>query len=116
MSRSTRERRLEAEELWPNLRQFLRRYFHPNWVIEFATVEAALDQAIPDCPLERREAIIGEWRDWNARKGWSSTLHLKLGHSLGVDIPFDQDVTARRFMNRIYDRLVESVRAEQARA
>jgi len=116
MSRATRERRLEAKESWPNLSQFLDCYFHQDWMVEFTTVEAALEQAIIDWPLDGRAVTISEWRDWNVKKGWSRNLHLTFNDSFGLAVHFDDDVAARRFMNRVHDRLLESVRAEQVRS
>src|SRR3546814_19928895 len=66
MSREIRERRLKAQENWPELRQFLECYLHEDWNHFDASPEAAIDRAIGDHALDVRQAIVRQWRDWNA--------------------------------------------------
>ena len=112
MSRATRERWLEAEAHWPNLQQFLACYFHQDCTVEFKTLEEALDRAIAGWTLDGRRLVLREWRDWNAKRGWRNDAEAYVGDGFGVDLLFEDDVAARKFMNRVYERLIGSVRAD----
>ena len=78
-------------------------------------MEAALDRAMADCTVDGRQRILREWRDWNAKRGWRNDVRAYLGDGFGVDLLFNSSEEARTFMNRVYDRIIESVRAELGR-
>ena len=112
MSRKTRERRLQAEERWPHLYQFLGSYLHEDWPIHSGTPEQAVEQAVAAWDLEGRRLVLREWRDWNATLGWKEDVVSSLGDGFGVSVYFRTAEEARKFMNHVYDRLIQSVRAE----
>ena len=111
MSRQTRERRLQAEEKWPNLCQFLG-CLQGNGPILSGTPEAAVDQGIAAADLQHRQAVVREWKDWNGRLGWRTDVAAFVNDGLGVNVPFASEIDARQFMNMVHDRLITSVRAE----
>lgn len=112
MSRQQRERRLEAEERWPLLRQFIGCHFHQDACLIWGTLEGALDAAIASHPLDRRQALVREWRDWNGTAGTADDIRPLLTESFGVDWCFATALDARRFMNWICETLIVSVRKE----
>lgn len=112
MSRRSRERRLEAEERWPNLFRFLVCYLGEDWREEFGSIEAALGRAISDWGLQERQLVLKEWRDWNNTHGWSEDVAAYVHDGLSVYVNFQTALEARQLMNRVYDRLIESVRDE----
>ena len=113
MSRSTRELRLEAEELWPALHQFLGCYLHQDWPDDHISPEGAIDAAISDNPVEILEAVTREWWDWNAKKGALFDPRSAINEGLGVEVVFESPLEARQFMNSVYDKLIISIRGER---
>lgn len=112
MSRSTRERMLEAETNWPNLCQFFGCAFHQDWRINGGTPQEAADTAVADWDLAARQQILREWRSWNDTRGWQTDVAASVNDGLGVELEFEDEAGARHFMNMIYDKLIVSVRAE----
>jgi hypothetical protein len=86
MSRQSRQIRLEHEERWPRLYQFLAAYLHQDWPVMYRSQWAAVEHAIADYDL----------------------LGLKDG--LGVNVRFDSEADARIFMNEIYERVIVQIR------
>jgi CdiI immunity protein len=115
MSRKTRELRLEAEERWPALFQFLAAYCHEDWKIFYGTPEGAVDAAIADYPLADRQQVLREWRDWNVSKGAEYDPRVAVNDGLGVNVLFKEPEAARKFMNVIYDQIIASVRNETSK-
>src|SRR3546814_12690448 len=105
MSREIRERRLKAQENWPELRQFLECYLHEDWNHFDASPEAAIDRAIGDHALDVRQAIVRQWRDWNAVEASQHDPRLALNDGLGVNILFESPKAGRHVMNIVYYKL-----------
>jgi hypothetical protein len=112
VSRKSRERRLEAEERWPNLFQFLAGYLHQDWPELSGAPDKAVDQAIADWDLAGRQRVLTEWRDWNNARGCRADVAAHVNEGLGVEVYFASELAARQFMNMVYEKLVVSVRAE----
>lgn len=115
MSRKTRELRLEAEERWPTLLQFLAGYCHEDWDIFHGTPEGAVDAAITDYPLADRQQVLREWRDWNSTQGVEYDPRDAVNDGLGVNVLFKEPEAARKFMNTVYDKVIVSVRNETSK-
>lgn len=107
-----RKLRIEAEETWPNLQQFLECYLHQDFVLHDGTPESAVDHAVADASPERRKIIAKEWWDWNARIGSKTDPRRDVNEGLGVCVFFKKPEDARRFMNMVYDKLIVSIRSE----
>lgn len=112
MSRSRREQRLEAGKRWPLLSNLFAGYLHENYRAFHGSPEGAIDAAISELPLDYRQAILKEWRDWNTRRGWQEDVHNFMWYGFGVYYTFDSAAEARQFMNMVYEKLITSVRAE----
>jgi hypothetical protein len=110
VSRETRERRLKAEENWPDLRRFLESYLHEDWDRSDASPEAAIDRAIDDHPLEIRQTIVRQWWDWNNVESSQYDPRPAINDGLGVHIHFESPEAGRHFMNMVYDKLIVSIR------
>ena len=108
----TRKLRLEAEENWPQLTNFTSAYLGESWSYDAGSPEAAVDQAVSEHSLERRQAIAREWWDWNASAGSQYDPRRHVNDGLGVNVHFKKPEDARAFMNTIYDKLVISIKSE----
>jgi hypothetical protein len=115
VSRPRRQLRLEARERWPLLSNFFGCYLHEDYRIFHGSPEAAVDAAVAEHSLEQRQAILKEWRDWNARRGWQEDVHRFMWDGFAVYYTFDSAPEARQFMNMVYEKLITSVRAETER-
>lgn len=104
--------RREAEETWPNLKQFLESYLHQDFVIDDGTPEAAVDHAIAENSLERRKLVAKEWWDWNSRVGSKADPRRHVNDGLCVYVFFKKADDARHFMNMVYGKLIVSIRRE----
>lgn len=78
----------------------------------YASLEGAISSAVRDGSLDRRRAILKEWRDWNASDAAVNDIRPALYDGFSVAIWFKQPVDAHNLMNRIYDGLLEGVKAE----
>lgn len=114
MSRKRRERRLLAEERWPLLANLMGCHFNQDYDILHGSLEGALSAAAQGGSLEHRRAVLKEWRDWNATEGAVDDIRPFLDDGFSVDLLFKSALDARTFMNRIYDELLASVKAETA--
>jgi CdiI immunity protein len=112
MSRKTREIRLEAEERWPTLYQFLGAYCHQDWPEEYGSPESAVDAAVSDYTLQMRQKALKEWREWNSTQGSDFDPRAAVNDGFGVCVYFKEPTDARQFMNMVYDKLIVSVRKE----
>ncbi len=116
MSRRTLERRRAAHELWPTLANMLGAYFNEDWPEDHGTVEGSLAKAVVELPLEVRKSIIREWNDWQTKEGTNNDdLRRFVQDGFGVKVHFQKPIDARNFMNRIYDDLIASIRANADR-
>jgi len=115
MNRKSREVRLETEERWPTLYQFLAGYLHQDWGIDHGSPAGAVDAAIVDYPLSRRQQLLREWRIWNGDKGAAFDPRLAVNEGLGVNVHFEEPADARQFMNMVYEKLIASVRSETSK-
>ena len=109
-----RELRLEAEERWPMLYQFLG-YCHEDWPEFHGTPEGAVEAAIAEYPLKMRQEVLRQWRDWNVSVGIKDDVRKLVNTGLGVKVFFEQPIDGRNFMNMVYEKLIVSVRAETGR-
>ena len=112
MSRATRQRRLDAEERWPDLFRFLGCYLHQDWPEESGSPEAAIDLAIAEHDLQERQTVARQWWDWNAVEGSKFDPRSSVNDGLGVEVWFEKPEEARVFMNSVYDKLIVSIRKE----
>jgi hypothetical protein len=112
MGRERRERRIRAEQQWPLLLNMFGCYFNEDLDHPYGNLAGAFEAASRDGPLEHRRSILKEWRDWNATEGAVNDIRPFLHDGFGVNVRFDQPIDARHFMNRVYDCLIEQVRAE----
>ncbi len=115
MSRKTRQLRIEAEERWPTLQQFLASYCHEDWPEFYGTPENALNVGIAEYPLKERQQFLREWRDWNMTAGAKDDVRDLVNVGFGVNIFFKHQIDARHFMNMVYDKMIVSVREETSR-
>lgn len=116
MSRRRLERRRLAEERWPTLSRFLGCYLHQDFDVLHGSVGGAIAAAIRDASLEMRRTILREWRDWNVTEGTSDDIRSFLQDGFGVAVYFKKPIDARNLMNRVYDEILVSVKAETSHA
>ncbi len=114
MSRRTLERRRAAEERWPTLTNMLACFFNEDYNILYGSLDGAFAAAVKDAPLETRRTILREWRDWQTAEGMGDDLRSYVNDVFGVAVRFERLIDARNFMNRVYEQLIVSVRAETA--
>lgn len=112
MGRGRRERRKVAEQRWPLLSNLMACHFNQDFDILYGSLDGAIAAAIRDGSLDHRRAVLIEWRDWNTSEGAVDDIRPGLHDSFSIDIWFERPIDARNLMNRIYDGLIESVRAE----
>jgi hypothetical protein len=112
MGRVRQERRKFAERQWPLLSNLMTLYFNEDFEHIHGSLTGAMDAALQDGSLEHRRDILKEWRDWNTSEGTVTDIRPSLYDGFSVAIWFDEPIDARNFMNRIYDGLMERVRAE----
>jgi len=116
MSRRTLERRRAARERWPNLANLLTCYFNQDYNLLYGSIGGAFAAAMAEAPLELRRTMLREWRDWQAVEGLNNEdLRRFVNDGFGVDLYFKKPLDARNFMNRVYDEMIASVRAETGR-
>ena len=101
-----------AEERWPLLANLIASYFNEDYEVLFGSLSGAFSAAARDGPLERRRAILKEWRDWNAAEGAKDELRPFLKDGFGVRVLLRRPVDARDLMNRLYDEILVVVKAE----
>jgi hypothetical protein len=101
-----------AEERWPLLANLMACHFNEDFDILYGSLEGALAAAARDGSLAHRQAILKEWRDWNAAEGTAHDIRPFLEDGFAVDLLFETTIDARNFMNRLYDELISGVRAE----
>lgn len=112
MSTESRELGLEARERWPVLYQFLGAYCHQDWPEEHGTPEDAVNAAIADYPLEMRQQVVREWREWNAAAGAVDDVRKMVNEGLGVEVWFEKPSDGRDFMNEVGVKLIASIRTD----
>jgi hypothetical protein len=87
-------------------------YFNQDFGILYGSLDGAITAAAQDGSLAHRQAVLKEWRDWNVSEGAVDDIRPSLDDSFSIDIWFKRPIDARDLMNRLYDRLIEGVRAE----
>jgi hypothetical protein len=112
MGRQTRERRLEADDRWPSLCQFLERSFGNGVLRKFKTLTDARIAAVCSVELIEQKQMTSQWWDWNQCFGVRSSL-VEFLDGCRVDLDFASDVEARGFMNGIYDELIVAIRRHE---
>jgi hypothetical protein len=112
MGRRRQERRKLAEQRWPLLSNLMGCYFNQDFDILYGSLDGAITAAARDGSLDHRRAILTEWRDWNISEGAADDIRPGLYDSFSVAVRFAGPLDARNMMNRIYDGLMEEVRAE----
>ncbi|PZU45349.1 MAG: hypothetical protein DI568_13955 [Sphingomonas sp.] len=90
-------------------------HFNQDYDVIYGSLEKAIVATTKSGPLEYRRSLLKEWRDWNMSEGAVEDIRLALDDSFAIDIYFSRPIDAKNFMNRIYDVLIESVRAETSR-
>ncbi len=116
MSRRTLERRRLAEERWPQLANILACHFNQDFDILYGSLAGAFSAAARDGSLEYRRAVLREWRDWNNSEGAVNDIRPFLDDGFAIALLFKTPLDARHFMNRFYDEVLVSVKAETRRS
>ncbi|WP_448657391.1 contact-dependent growth inhibition system immunity protein [Sphingomonas sp. CJ99] len=111
MSRAKRECRKRIEERWPWLANMMGCYFNQDYDLLYGSLEGAIKCAVRDGSTEHRRGILKEWRDWKNSDGTTDDIRPLLD-AMGVDLLFKSALDARKFMNRIYDELLLSVKSD----
>ncbi len=112
MARKTQERRKLAEQRWPLLSNMMACHFNQDFAILYGSLEGAIAAAVQDGSFDHRRALLKEWRDWNVTEGAVDDIRPFLEDGFSTDIWFKEPIDARHLMNRVYDGLMEGVRAE----
>jgi hypothetical protein len=112
MGRRTQERRKVAEQRWPLLSNLMACHFNEDFTFEHGSLSGAIAAAVRSGSVEHRRAILREWRDWQLSEGMADDIRQSLNDSFSIAVFFKQPIDARNLMNRIYDGLIEGVRAE----
>ncbi len=115
MGRARRERRKFAEQQWPLLSNLILGYFNEDFDIIHGSLSGAIDAALNDGSLEHKRALLKEWRDWHTSAGAVNDIRPSLYDGFSIALEFKEPIEARNFMNRIYDGLMERIRAETRR-
>lgn len=91
-------------------------FFNQDYDILFGSIEGAIAAAARDGSLDHRRAVLKEWRDWNMSEGTADDIRPTLDDSFSIDVRFKRASDARDLMNRLYDGLIEGVRADTRHA
>ncbi len=110
MSRAQRKRD-EAEALYPALAQFLGGYLHEDWDIFSGTPEKAVDQAIDEYPVERRQQVRRELARLLEGSDDDTLLRATLNDGLGVNLYFRKPSEARTFAEEVEQKLLASIKS-----
>ena len=102
----------EAGARYPMLQQFLGCYLHQDWPEESGTPQRAVEEAIADCPLERRRQVRRELAALLRSTDEDTSLRRVLNDGLGVEVYFREPSEARAFAEEVERKLLESVRSE----
>ena len=87
-------------------------FFNQDFDILYGSIDGAIAAAARDGSLDHRRAILKEWRDWNVSEGTADDIRPSLDDSFSIDIWFKRPSDALDLMNRLYEGLIEGVRAE----
>ncbi len=112
MARKKQERRKFHEERWPLLWNLMCCYFNEDFAQLYGSLDGAITAAVRDGSQDHRRALLKEWRDWNFLEGPVRDIRPSLHDGFGIAVRFEGPMEARYLMNRIYDGLMETVRAE----
>lgn len=99
-----------AEEHWPLLGNLLASYFSQDFQIIDGSLGHAIEIATHDGSIDDRRAVIDEWLNWNSSEGAVDDIRPFLEDGFGVEVFFETELEARKFMNRIYDGLKSGLR------
>jgi hypothetical protein len=110
LSRAQRKRE-EAEALYPALAQFLGGYLHEDWDIFSGTPEKAVDQAIGETPVERRQQVRREMVRLLEGSDDDTLLRDTLNDGLGVNLYFREPSEARTFAEEVERKLLASIKS-----
>ncbi len=110
MSRGQR-RREDAEALYPALAQFLGGYLHEDWDIFSGSPEKAIDQAIGEYPVERRQQVRRELVRLLEGGDDDTVLRATLNDGLGVNLYFKRPCEARTFAEEVERKLLASIKS-----
>jgi hypothetical protein len=100
-----------VEQRWPLMRNLMLRYFNEDYDLLYGSLQGALNNALGYCSLEHGRAVLKEWRDWDNSDDAKGDIRPFLYNGLSIAVFFNQPEEARQFMNGIYDRLLEQVKA-----
>ncbi|ODT01147.1 MAG: hypothetical protein ABS49_02570 [Erythrobacter sp. SCN 62-14] len=109
----SRKLRKEAEDRWPNLKNFLECYLHQDWPVDDGTLENAVDRAVVETPLSALKSVASEWWQWNSSAGSAPDPRRQINDGLGVNVHFQTPFDARQFMNLVYDKLIVAIRKDE---
>lgn|SRR5690348_15411120 len=109
MSRASREKPIKSRQQWPALAALLSRHFGERFWMEYDSFESARTASVSGLDHESRKQVADEWWDWNRNAGAVDDIRMPLAY-LGVESPFDTAADARKFMNQLFDALIEAIR------
>ena len=113
MSRSGLERRKLVGQRWPNLANLLACFFNEDYDLLYGSVDGAIDQASSDGSTAYRQDVLREWRDWQTASAVDEVRPWLT--AMSVHLLFETEDDARKFMGRLYDSLMDRVRAETSK-
>jgi hypothetical protein len=91
------------------LYQLLGSYFGQDVFFEFETLPEARRAAVAGIGVDDQKRIAKEWWDWNREVGATEHIRATLD-AYGMELDFETEAEARRFMNEIYEALVVEIR------
>ncbi|MBH0112358.1 hypothetical protein I5E68_05240 [Novosphingobium sp. YJ-S2-02] len=87
-------------------------HFGEDFSDDYGSLEGAMRAATTDGSVEHREAIVQEWRDWNAWEGVEEDIRPFLHDGFSVAVFLRRPVDGRNLMNWLYDELIAGIRAD----
>ena len=96
----------EAAARYPALSQFLACYFHQDWPVFYDSPEAAIDTAIRESSVERRQQVQRELADLLHRIGDDTRLRSILSDGFGLNLGFKRPAAARAFGEQVERKLL----------
>ncbi|MEO1167434.1 MAG: hypothetical protein AAFW97_01855 [Pseudomonadota bacterium] len=109
---SREKRRRLADERWPEMSNLLACHLGQDWPEEYGDRFSAIDGAMKDYPLDYRQLVAKQWRNWIAQLDSESSVKEYLNDYFGINIYFKSEFEAVEFADEIYRRLIDSIKDE----
>lgn len=104
----------EVRQQWPLLWNLLNMHFNQDYMPLYGSLDGAFNAAAGYYNLADRRGVLKELREWTASKSVQVDPRPMLADLFGVALRFRTPAEGRRFVERLSEELLSSVRSETA--